>query len=210
MSNTSRGDRRLGTNVEDTVARLSRAAEEPDQTEARVPGELSDQDRLDMLRENYLQERLPNIPPIPGYHVCWLTESNTGDTPLTRANLGYEPVKVEDLPEGMRSLFNNPQTGQVGPILRVNEMMAFKLPERLYRRYMHALHHQAPREEETGIIDKNDAIKEQITDHEGRYFEGEGNRRLRGNRPAPPPESWGTGEDPRLVRAAFMGQRLPS
>lgn len=204
----SRQDRRLSERVESTEERLARASEDADD-ELRTGAELSDDDREDLLRLTFMQDRLPNIPPIAGFHVIWLTTSNTGDTPISRQRLGYVPVRMEDVPTDLHGLFTQ-QVGSgdgAGGLLTVNEMIAYKLPERLYRRYMKIIHHDMPREEELGIASRTDQVKEQIVDREGRFFEGKGMERLRKQPPAPRPETWGTGADPDVTRAVLLGQR---
>lgn len=204
MSNNPRADRRVTERVDETEERLARAAEAPEDDESRQARDVSDEEREDLLKITFMQDRLPAIPPIEGFHVCWLTTSNTGDSPMTRARLGYTPVRPEDVPVDMRGLFI--ASGD-NSFLTVNEMMAFKLPVRLFQRYMKIMHHEQPQEQELGIVSQLDAVKEQILDNEGKVFEGGGTARLRKQRPAPPIESWGTGIDPTLARAVWAGMR---
>lgn len=55
-------------------------------------------ERRKMFRE-FTQEALPTPPPIPGWHFCWLSITNQFDPIYKRTQMGYEPVKVDDLPE---------------------------------------------------------------------------------------------------------------
>ena len=48
-------------------ARRSRAMDDRAVTENR---ELSDDDRIQMFRDSFYQSALPDLPEIPGYHVC--------------------------------------------------------------------------------------------------------------------------------------------
>lgn len=83
--------------------RLSRASEgradraETDR-EVTQDRELTDGQRLDMLRGQFFQVALPDLPPIPGHHVCWLTTTNPRDPIHGRIRLGYTPVKTTDIP----------------------------------------------------------------------------------------------------------------
>jgi hypothetical protein len=76
-------------------ARESRAALDRAAKEAR---ELSDDDRVEMFRQQFFQSALPDLPKIPGYHSCWLTTTNPRDSIQGRMRLGYEPIKPEDVP----------------------------------------------------------------------------------------------------------------
>src|SRR5947207_4757899 len=60
--------------------------------------ELTDAERVDMLRHTFFQSALPDIPPIPGYHVCWLTTQNPRDPVHGRLRLGYELIKSSEIP----------------------------------------------------------------------------------------------------------------
>ena len=71
----------LRTKKSEDPARVSRGMEDRPVTENRV---VSDQDRLDMFRMSLHQSALPDLPEIPGYHVCWLTTANPRDSSLPR------------------------------------------------------------------------------------------------------------------------------
>ena len=60
-----------------SVSRRDRAMDDRQATENR---ELSDDERLEMFRMQLYNDALPNIPDIPGFHVCWLTTTNKNDT----------------------------------------------------------------------------------------------------------------------------------
>ena len=60
----------------------------------------SAQERRRMFSSEWIQESLPKPPDIPGFHVCWLSTTNGYDPIHKRMRMGYEPVKVEDVPEG--------------------------------------------------------------------------------------------------------------
>ena len=70
-----RMDERLKRELDD--GRRPRAAQDRHVTEDR---QMSDDERLEMFRMNLYNDHLPNIPDIPGYHVCWLTTTNKSDT----------------------------------------------------------------------------------------------------------------------------------
>jgi hypothetical protein len=111
-------------------------------TEDRV---LNDDERLDEFRQTMFQSALPDLPPIEGYHVCWLTTENPRDPIHGRMRLGYEPIKDTDVP-GFES--TSIKTGEWAGCIGINEMVAFKLPIHLYEAYMKEAHHNQPLEEE--------------------------------------------------------------
>lgn len=120
---------------------------------------LDDDERLDEFRKSLYQSILPNLPKIKGYHVIWLTTKNPADTIQARMRLGYEPIKPEEVP-GFESL--SVKTGEHQGLIMVNEMVAFKLPLRLYEMYMREAHHDQPLAEEQKLTDAIEAMKEQM------------------------------------------------
>jgi hypothetical protein len=138
--------------------------------------EISDDDRLAMFRQQFFQSALPDLPNIPGYHVCWLTTQNPRDTINMRMRLGYEPVKPEDIPGWEATSI---KTGEYQGFIGVNEMLAFKLPLSLYEKYMQEAHHDAPQRELEKIADTAEFLKQQA-EHQNSYVqEGDGMQDLR-------------------------------
>jgi len=123
-------------------SRKTRESEDRRITEDRV---MTDNERLDEFRQSFFQSALPDLPPIEGYHVCWLTTENPRDSIPGRIRLGYEPIKVDDMP-GWE--FASMKTGEYAGCIGVNEMVAFKLPLKLYEAYMKEAHHTQPGLEE--------------------------------------------------------------
>lgn len=117
---------------------------------------LTDQQRLDEFRKTFYQSILPDLPPIPGFHVCWLTTTNPRDPIVARLRLGYEPVTTRDVP-GWE--YASVKTGEYAGCIGVNEMVAFKLPEHLYEAYMYEAHHVQPLDQEQRLSMVNE-IKE--------------------------------------------------
>ena len=162
--------------VSDT-GRRSRAMEDRNVTESR---QLSDDDRVQMFRDAFYQSALPDLPEIPGYHVCWLTTTNPRDPIQGRFRLGYEPVKPEEVP-GWE--YASVKTGEYAGLIGVNEMIAAKLPDRLYYRLMREAHHDAPLREEERITSDMDSMGERASGSKSRMIEDEG---FSGLREAPP------------------------
>ena len=121
---------------------------------------LSDEERLDEFRKSFFQSVLPDLPPIPGYHVFWLTTTNPRDSIPGRVRLGYEPVKSEDIPGWEHATM---KTGDYAGCIGVNEMIAFKLPMNLYEAYMREAHHTQPLYEEEKLSSVLDVIREEAS-----------------------------------------------
>lgn len=119
---------------------------------------LSDEERLDEFRKSFFQSVLPDLPPIEGYHVCWLTTTNPRDSIPGRIRLGYEPVKSKDIPGWEYATM---KTGDYAGCIGVNEMIAFKLPMHLYEAYMREAHHVQPLYEEEKLSSVLDVIREE-------------------------------------------------
>ena len=129
-----------------------------------------------MFRQQFFQSSLPDLPKIPGWHMCWLTTTNPRDSIHMRMRLGYEPVKPEDIP-GWESA--SIKTGEYQGLIGVNEMLAFKLPLSLYSRFMQEAHHDAPAREDEKLTSILDSIKESAAAAGGRVVEGDGIAALR-------------------------------
>jgi len=135
--------------------------------------EVSEDDRLEMFRNQLFNDALPDLPDIPGYHVCWLTTTNPRDPIHRRIQLGYEPVKAEEVP-GME--YASLKTGEWAGLIGVNEMVAFKLPMSLYQGFMQEAHHTAPLREEQKLADVADMLREQAHRAGSVLIEGDGNQ----------------------------------
>ena len=144
-------DARLGSKV-----RRDRSLDGTRAADSRV---LDDQERLDEFRKSMHESILPNLPKIKGYHVIWLTTKNPGDTLAARIRLGYEPIRPAEIP-GFETLAI--KSADHGNLIAVNEMVAFKLPLRLYQMYMQENHHTQPLYEEQKLSDAIDAMQEQM------------------------------------------------
>jgi len=166
------------------ASRRSRESEDRAVTQRR---DISDDDRVSMFRQQLFNDALPDIPEIPGYHVCWLTTTNPRDNVHRRMQLGYEPVKADEVP-GIE--YATIKTGEWAGMVGVNEMLAFKLPLDLYNKYMKEAHHDAPMREEASLTAQADALKEQAAKIGSTVIEGDGFSDLRRHIAAP--QSFGT------------------
>jgi hypothetical protein len=172
-------DNRLKKHADfDVVSRRdTRAAQDRKVTERR---EISEDDRLEMFRNQLFNDALPDLPNIDGYHVCWLTTTNPRDPIHRRMQLGYEPVRAEEVP-GME--FASIKTGEYAGFIGVNEMLAFKLPLSLYEKFMQEAHFNAPLREEQKISEVADMMREQAERVGAKLIEGDGMEDLRRSAP---------------------------
>lgn len=136
-------------------SRASRAMADRAVTEDRG---LTDDERVEMFRQQLFNSALPDLPPVPGYHLCWLTTTNPRDSIPMRLRLGYEPVKSEDIPGWEHVAV---KTGEWAGFIGVNEMLAFKLPMSLYEKFMTEAHHNAPLREEEKLTDTAEFMQQQ-------------------------------------------------
>jgi len=145
MANT-----RIKRDLDDRLA--ERAQEVKDRTSNANPEDLARRERLDAFRDKWANSALPDIPAgtIPGYHLCWLSTTNTYDSIDKRIALGYEPVKAVELGNGFGSL-GKMSSGKFEGCVSCNEMILFKLPEDIYQEVMRMLHLEDPLEHQKNI-----------------------------------------------------------
>lgn len=119
--------------------------------------EVDEDERFELFRDAQMQSILPDLPKKPGFHVCWLTQSNPRDTIQRRIQLGYRLIRVTEYPgwEGVGL-----KTGDYAGFIGVNEMVAAEIPERLYQRYMEEVHHTRPLSEEEKIRAMTENLRE--------------------------------------------------
>jgi hypothetical protein len=118
---------------------------------------LSPEDRRAMIRNEFAQEALPTVPKMPGWHLCWLSLTNSYDPVHKRMRIGYQPVRIEEV-QGFQSF--KMTSGEFEGCISCNEMVLFKLPEETYQEIMAEFHHNMPREEE-------EALKRQLLEPTG-------------------------------------------
>lgn len=142
-------------------------------TEDRV---LTDEERAEAFRMGLYQAILPDVPPIPGYHVFWHTTLNPKDSVERRLMLGYEYVTLKDCP-GFKAptLKDGLHEGCIG----IREMIAMKLPLRLYYKYMSIAHHEEPNRLAEAIVAKIDEHSDELRDRGSKLLEGDGMKSIR-------------------------------
>jgi len=159
----------------DVVGRreATRRGQDRQVTESR---EVTEDDRLEMFRNQLFNDALPDLPDLPGYHMCWLTTTNPRDPIHRRMQLGYEPLSPEEVPGMAHATL---KTGEYSGMIAVNEMVAFKLPLSLYEKFMQEAHHDAPLREEDKLAEVADMMREQAERAGGRILEGDGMSEMR-------------------------------
>jgi len=180
---TGTEDTRLKRDIDAAGSRTSRRSADREVAESR---ELTDDDRLEMFRMQLHNDALPDLPDVPGYHMCWLTTTNPRDPIHRRIQLGYEPVKPEEVP-GME--YASVKTGEWAGFIGVNEMLAFKLPMSLYQKFMQEAHHDAPLREEDKLAEVADIMREQAERSGSNMYEGDGLSEMREFNPRAP-QQW--------------------
>lgn len=108
---------------------------------------VTSQERRRMFKE-FAMERLPNPPVTPGWHYIWLSTTSQHDPIYRRMQMGYVPVKADELPGFNHYRLNS---GEFEGCVSINEMILFKLPDEIYQEIMQVYHHELPMEEEERI-----------------------------------------------------------
>jgi len=142
---------------------------------------LSEDERVEMFRQQFFQSALPDLPKLHGWHTCWLTTTNPRDSVHTRLRLGYEPIKPEDVPGWEYATL---KTGEYQGFIGVNEMLAFKLPISLYEKFMREAHHDAPMREEEKLSDTAEFMQQQARASGANLSMGDGMSDMGQNRSA--------------------------
>jgi hypothetical protein len=134
----SRLKKSLGTGTRETRANEDGSRAAPEEKF------ISTQERKRMWSEEWTQSALPKLPDLDGWHLCWLSTTNSYDSIDKRMRLGYVPVKSEEIPgyEEYRV-----KSGEHVGFISCNEMLLFKLPMDVYQDVMAQLHYEAPLEE---------------------------------------------------------------
>lgn len=147
------------------------AEREAVEREVQQDREISDDERLEMFRDSLQQSVLPDLPIVPGFHVCWLTTSNPRDTIPWRIRIGYTLVRAEEAIgwDGVTI-----KSGEYAGVIAVNEMLAAKIPLSLYNRYMREVHHSMPLAEEEKLRAQVDRMAADMDAKGARLIEGDG------------------------------------
>jgi hypothetical protein len=136
--------------------RETRASE--DASRAAPEGKfMSAQERRKMWSDEWTQSALPKVPELPGWHLCWLSTTNSYDSIDKRMRLGYVPVMADEFPG-----FDNyrVKAGEQTGFIACNEMILYKLPMEIYQEAMLQMHHELP-------MDEADKVRLQVEQLQG-------------------------------------------
>lgn len=140
-------------------------------------GGRSDVDYDRMLRDEFVQSALPNVAPIPGWHLCWVPQNSSYDPLHRRIRLGYVPVQADELKGGDDLSDYRIKSGKLEGAVACNEMVLMKIPEAKYQSIMRMFHHTQPLQEENAIYERVQELKQtagkrgqKLVQEEGRGF----------------------------------------
>jgi hypothetical protein len=144
---------------------------------------VSAEERRKMWKDEWVQSALPPAPDMPGWHVCWLSTTNSYDSIDKRLRLGYTPVMADEV-KGYENW--RVKAGEHSGYVACNEMLLFKIPMETYQEIMAHFHHDQPLEEANKI--KVQAESQVGRDSRGRSLgqvEGDGLEQI--DKPIPAP-----------------------
>jgi len=138
----SRLKKSLNTGGRESRASLDSSREAPEEMF------VSAEERRKMWKEEWVQSALPPAPDMPGWHVCWLSTTNSYDSIDKRLRLGYTPVMADEV-KGYENW--RVKAGEHSGYVACNEMLLFKIPMDTYQDIMAHFHHDQPLEEANKI-----------------------------------------------------------
>lgn len=177
----SRLKKSLNTGGRESRASLDSSREAPEEMF------VSADERRKMWKEEWVQSALPPAPDLPGWHVCWLSTTNSYDSIDKRLRLGYTPVMADEV-KGYENW--RVKAGEHSGYVACNEMLLFKIPMETYQDIMAHFHHDQPLEEANKI--KMQAESQVGRDSRGKSLgqvEGDGLEQI--DKPMPAPMFYG-------------------
>lgn len=168
--------RRPGSHARDAIAdQVTVDERERVEREFTEDRDLTEDDRLELFRDSQAQSVLPDLPPMPGYHLFWATTNNPRDSISWRLRLGYRLLRLEDVP-GWDSV--GVTAGGIDGVVGINEMVAMCVPLTLYNKYMREVHHNLPLAEEEKLAAQTDEFREKAASRGVRVDVGDGTAAL--------------------------------
>ncbi len=177
----SRLKKSLNTGGRESRASLDSSREAPEEMF------VSAEERRKMWKDEWVQSALPPAPDLPGWHVCWLSTTNSYDSIDKRLRLGYTPVMADEV-KGYENW--RVKAGEHSGYVACNEMLLFKIPMDTYQDIMAHFHHDQPLEEANKI--KMQAESQVGRDSRGKplgQVEGDGLEQI--DKPIPAPVFYG-------------------
>lgn len=151
-------------------SRLKRSTDDPrlvaseDRTVVESRDQIDDS-RFDEVDDDWSFDKMPALPQIPGYRTIWLSTTHKQDTVPRRIRLGYELLHVNECPD-LRHLSS--KYGDYGDVIMCEEMLAAKIDEQRYQKYMTHFHHKKPLEDEGGIKEEIERVQARALSVRGR------------------------------------------
>lgn len=140
--------------------RGERGMEEEDLDRKFADGMVSVEDSGPNNFDEFMQEALPDVPKINGWHCCWLSTTANYDPIHKRKRMGYQPVTYSELP-GFEVHKDSSGSG-LDDVIRCNEMALYKIPMGRYLQIMKYFHHDQPRDSETAIKERVEALQREM------------------------------------------------
>ena len=124
---------------------------------------------LEATMEDAMDGLLPNLPPPPGYRLCWLSTTHERDFLGRRERMGYTPCLVSEMPPGVASYLPvDVQSASEGDgMIRVREMVLYKIPEQRWEAIMQIQHHKRPNELAAALDPRANPLLQQVKDSKG-------------------------------------------
>lgn len=136
-------DERIAKRAPASDDRAERAASDRHVTENRESTDPLRNEELFAMLLN-VNNKLPQLPNIAGYHTCWLTTTNLSDPIHQRLRIGYQLIRKEEIPSYSMPTQQAGQTDEYSGYIRVNEMVASKIELDRFNVIMKHLHHDLP------------------------------------------------------------------
>ena len=140
----------MDSRLKKSVSAGSRETRASEDASRKAPEDMfvSSDERLKMWKDEFTPEALPKAPHIPGWHVVWLSTTNSYDSIDKRLRLGYTPVMADEV-KGYENW--RVKAGEHSGYVACNEMLLFKIPMDTYQDIMAHFHHDQPLEEANKI-----------------------------------------------------------
>lgn len=132
---------------------------------------MSDAEILAKYADTLNQSILPDLPKIPGYHTFWATTTNARDSVQGRIRQGYSFIKASEI-GGWEDV--TLKTGDYAGVIGINEMIAMKIPLRIYNLRMKHVHHDLPQAEEEKIRAAAQGLSEDAQRDKGKILDEHG------------------------------------
>jgi hypothetical protein len=136
----------MDTRLKKSLSAGGRETRASEDAERKPPEDkfMSTQERRKAWSDEWTQSALPKTPELPGWHLCWLSTTNSYDSIDKRMRLGYVPVSADEL-TGFESY--RIKSGENTGFIACNEMVLYKIPMDIYQDVMLQMHHEKPMEE---------------------------------------------------------------